>query len=225
MDNLRLATKREEILKIFEDAIAQKSEVILWQKVQLQRKMVFAEFKFINKEENTLLFRSLNNVSFSFNVESFLQVKSEYRSIFFQGKIQLLQENLLIVHIPEQIQVLDLREKERQKLTLKKEHKLFLEKLKDQSNKEWNLKILDITKGGVSVEISAQDYGNLQEGDKVLITAISSVCPPQRLEGEVIYVIPMQKPSQKNKSSLYKMGIKFQKELPETLLCMLRESE
>ncbi len=240
--NTRIIKDAKEIWALLEDAVGQKIEVIISQKLVNERKIMLGKFQYLDLDQNLIILNPLQAQHFNLDSQFEVTVKSEFKGLSFKAKIHFIKDTLLLISIPLELHIEDLREKKRKRIDIIENQYLTLTVVESMGNQNdssaiirekpltilshgklptWDLKIIDINKDGASVEIDESLKNQIEDFQHFLLVALTGVVLPQSIVSQLIYLRPLKVGVEKDQDQFFRVGLKFQTELSSAALSLL----
>jgi len=213
LPNLRVVNTQEEILLILSKIQMNQSHVVIWQKENEQnRKLNTATLSLINKSIGFFHLRSISgDWNPGVNGDIALYFKGDEESILFKVKNLIVKKGELIVPIPNEVRLLEKRNRERLQLKQKESRNtLIIQKVFENDNRrQFCVPVIDISITGVAVALNKSETKYFYEGDAIYITKLAGTRLTNYISGKVVYLKPVEYYDSHFKLKNFRVGIQF----------------
>ncbi len=209
---LRVSKRLDEIKKVFSEAIREQIPVTLWQKDADNRSIT--EGHIIDMSETDLkiqFIKKLEGLEFNPQIRSGLYFHTNFCNVLFKQEIKYIIEDLLVVTLPNEIRIRELRDFPRTyfKYEDKKEIRFTKIGFREFRDKAMTARMFNISDNGVSFFISGNLLSSFKVGDTIEVKYIEDVPDlPEDLEGEIRHVSFFKKASF-NLPETHAVGVQF----------------
>lgn len=219
-NRFRKSTNKMEIISIFLGFLQEKRPIVLWQMIENKRVLSNAMITDITPTSIHLTLEKADkaatqNEALNISQNCTLYLHGPSRNVLFKQNIVTLKGEDIILDLPSEIRLHELRDKPRYYFSPEDRKKIRLEVL-DPRLKRPLLKIFlvwDISVGGVGLNIPVQEGYLFEKNKEVSIKFISNEAIGDDLKATVAYVRPVVN---KNKEIIsFRVGLQFSKELTQ----------
>lgn len=212
MKNYINLNSRENIIGLIEDLISSNEKIFFWQKSKKPRKVFSAEPSLIDNNTK-LLFPITDEIKNHLSSKSPLYIyTSEYRMVLKIEKIKIAEEFLITV-LPEEINLLNLRESSRFILHEDDDSNARIKLSMDRKIKgdELTLETRDISTTGACFLVNTKYSSKLIEDSFILIKNICGV-DLGFIKARIIHLSPYKSSTRKKQ---YRMGVAFEEPIQD----------
>ncbi|MCP4912454.1 MAG: hypothetical protein GY909_04995 [Oligoflexia bacterium] len=212
MKNYINLNNRENIVGLIADLISSKEQISFWQKSKKPRK-VFSALPMLVDNDTKLLFPITDDIKKHLCPKSPLYIyTAEYRMVLKTEKIKIADDFLISV-LPEEINLLNLRESSRFVLHEDDDSNARIKLSMDRKIKgdELTLETRDISTTGACFLVNTKYSSKLIEDSFILIKNICGV-DLGFIKAKIIHLSPFESSSRKKQ---YRMGVAFEEPIQE----------
>lgn len=212
----RKSQSRDEIISILNKILEKKDNFTLWQKSEDGRLIKQAKIKSINAENNSFVLEP-TDTNTKFKNREKIYLKSKEKNLLFKEQLSFASEKLVIVPLPKEFYVEELRKNPRRTYKPNEEMPLVFQ-VKNKFSKvletiECNL--IDTSAKGLAFYLDSNQMSSLDKDDLIQISRIGNMIFDPKIQAKVVYVRSISKGQNKGKAS-YRIGVFFtEREIPQ----------
>lgn len=189
---LRSTQDYSEILKILHEIQQSESEILIWQKNDINdhRIVDYCKMKRIDRKLGTIVLSPSKDIfSGTFNKRMSIYFKGKEHSVLFKEQIHFVSNQLLVLNIPHELRLLEKRSSPRTTFKFEDEKSVFISKFEENMihPRNYELILLDISSGGIAFNLSPQQHGSIKKGDTIFIVRLFNNELPNPISAEVKY--------------------------------------
>lgn len=235
IEKLRVTKDSHEIRTFLKDYVTTKTEVLLWQNLDQKgkngaKRVIFkGKFILLNENKNFLLlkFELGNGEEIPFEFTSTLYIKGNLQSVLFKIEISHHSKGTILLPIPQEMRVLEKREKPRFNFGVYSEGKVefFNYKTMRTNRKHNSAKLIDVSQGGLAMLMYTGKVHSWSEGDRFHIMRINSQTFTDTIVATINYIMPIEIERNNQTISAYRIGVHFDRDLTSSeLTTILKEN-
>lgn len=226
MLNLLWEEESKIISETFNRAESEHKDILLWQDLDGQKLMAPSFLHKIDPIDQIVTFGILNlDKRYKFDLQNDLYGRLDERSLLFKAEIVNMSMQLVSIHLPDKVRVLELRKHERLHFGQKSAVYSNVERVADDllGRRVYNIRLFDISRSGASFIVKSGDrkFFNIDEDINILNIGTMEMGTP--LEATIVYSEEISYKSGSMQMSISKLGIKFNHSIPERMYNSLLE--
>ncbi len=228
--NSRKSENHPEIVKILNDVKIKRERVLIWQtNVNNQRNI---NNGFVTGVDTNLGSISLSPVKtdqpFDFDKMTSVFLRGDREGILFKQDLIIASPNMLIVKIPEIVNVVEKRNSPRSVYNIFDNRNIVLQKLQVDSEKtlSFSFQLVNLSNSGVAFNIASQHLPFVKQGRTFEIKEIDGFLLDNPIISKVLYRHKLKYKSGNRMVKAYRVGVKFLSKLsPDILQKILEKKE
>lgn len=211
MQDMRSTNNLKEIALTLKQIAEKSDNVLIWQtnKDTESRNIIPAKINSINFEEKSILLKPKEDYQFDFDNDLTLYFHSEHRSLIFKLGKSTITKNMLIIRIPNEAKLVELRRDNREVYSGRRP-RITYDRLKAYGSEtmEYKSELLDLSDDGMAFVLSSINRTQFHEGDIIRLKGIGSKDLVDIREGEIMYIVPLDA-NTKTSAMVFRVGVKF----------------
>lgn len=214
-----VATDRDEILKVIQEAKAKDSN-ILWQ-TSSEHRTIF-DISQIDYDPIREVIRCKIDEPDALLPELNIYLKLAHRNTVFKGSMQLTYKGYVYIQVPDEIRVEELREhprysfypEERRQITISVHNELMA-----TAKQHHEVNLLDMSRSGMGILINQNLREHVLNGSEINLSTLGNFEFKSLFHLEPVWQIDFPYTTEEGKPELFKkVGIKFKESLPGKLI-------
>jgi hypothetical protein len=226
LDNLKIENNRSEIIATLIRMYRECTPVLVWQSDSDGHKfMKNSVIEAIFPELGYFVLSPLPDGDyFDFCNTSTIYIRGNERSILFKQQKIVIQDNKIIIQIPNQVRMYDKRYTERFHFGLKSNHHVEIFHSKNSMDQEqlFQVSLFDISVRGASFNMSLLDQKYFYQEEIIKVVKLGKKSFPEYLMAKIIYLHRLDNKIGGIHCPSIKMGVKFDRSLSKKELAEIK---